>query len=138
MLSTDAHAALKYIYIYINDINSEARAFIHTYFLYWIAYECFFELLQPFNYNPNDKVILYLFLWLSKRSPAGSLCSIYYIFWAENSLVNPLRQISTHLFRFHIFKPFLYVFLHKFLKVAQKENNVLVDSKAQTNYYQSS
>ena len=105
-----------------------------TYFLGWIACVCFFEMLQSFNYNPHGKVILYLFLcklsshyvrlpdcqsglvlillWLSIGLPLEA--------WVANNifselnffLFNPVRQISTHLFRFYLFKPvfFLYVF----------------------------
>ena len=110
---------------------------------YWIACDCFFELLLSFNYNPHDKVFWYLFLcklsshyvrlpdcqsglvlillWLSIGLLLEAWMSFNIFSELKKCLVNPVRQISTNFFRFYLFKPVFYVFfLHKFIKVAQK------------------
>ena len=103
-----------------------------TYFLGWIGCDCFFELLQSFNYNPHDKVIWYLFLCkLSShyvRLPDCQSGLVLILLWLSIGLlleawvaynifsdlticlVNPVRQISTHLFRFYLLKPVFYIF----------------------------
>ena len=103
------------------------------YFLGWIACDCFFELLQSFNYNPHDKVIQYLFLcklsshyvrlpdcqsglvlillWLSIGLLLEAWVAYNIISELKIYLVNPVRQISTHLYIFYLYKPFFLYFV---------------------------